>query len=204
MKARRTMRLALTAAALATLVASAAAQAAAEGADAGATLASYPLSSFDGAKTKLSSYRGDIVVVNFWASWCSPCRGELAVMDKWNTEWAGRGARVVAISIDQDAKKAKRFADEAKLSLTVLHDGPSGLARSLDLPSLPCTYLLDRDGRVLRVIRSSSSKDLGALQRQVEELLASTRRVPQEAGMGSSSATIPGRSDQTPGDGGLR
>jgi thiol-disulfide isomerase/thioredoxin len=79
--------------------------------------------------------------VNFWASWCAPCRRELPLLDQWNSAWTGRGARVIAISIDTDAKKAKRFAEEMKLTLPVMHDGPQGLARTLDIPSVPYTLL---------------------------------------------------------------
>lgn len=152
----------------------AAADPAAAGNDIGATLASYPLKSFEGAETKLSSFKGEVVVVNFWASWCAPCRKELPIMNRWHAAWAGRGARVVAISIDKEKKNARHFAEEASLTLTVLYDSPTGLAKSLDIRSLPCTFLLDKKGNVVSVVRSSSSEDLAALQQQVETLLAST------------------------------
>ena len=144
--------------------------------DVSETLTSYNLKSLDGANTKLSSFKGDVVVVNFWASWCAPCLKELPVMNKWHAAWSERGARVVAISVDEDVRKARRFANKADLTLTVLHDGPSGLAKTLDLPSLPCTFLLDREGNVVKVIRSSSSEDLAALKQAVEALLQSPRK----------------------------
>ena len=150
---------------------------AAAGADTREVLANHPLKSLDGSTTTLSSFRGEVVVVNFWASWCAPCLKELPVLDRWHTAWVGRGARVVAISVDKDARKAKRFADDAELSLTVFHDGPAGLARTLDLPSLPCTFLLDRDGNVVSMIRSSSAKDLALIENKAESLLASTRHI---------------------------
>ena len=109
-------------------------------------------------------------------------------MNKWNAAWADRGARVVAISIDKEERKARRFAEQTKLSLTVFHDGPAGLAKTLDLPSVPCTYLLDRDGNVVTVIRSSSDKDLAALQQKVESLLRSSPKAAQKAEAGSMDA----------------
>jgi peroxiredoxin len=163
---------------------------AAAGADPGSTLASHELALLDGGKTTLSSLRGDVVVVNFWATWCAPCKKELAMFDRWDSEWKGRGARIVAVSIDKDARKAKRFAEDMALSLTVLHDGPDGLARSLDLPSVPCTYLLDQDGKIVSVVRTSTPEDLNALKTKVESMLTSRKAKPQAAGMGSA-ATMP-------------
>ena len=104
-------------------------------------------------------------------------------MDSWNREWKTRGARVVAISIDRDARKARRFAEDMALSLTVVHDGPDGLARSLDLPSVPCTYLLDRGGNIVSIVKSSNADELAALKAKVESMT----RGPQSAGMGAGS-----------------
>ena len=191
MKQRRRI---LHAAAVALAIAGSTGGRAAAGADAGAALASHELAAFDGGTTRLSALRGDVVVVNFWATWCAPCRKELALFDRWNTEWNGRGARVVAISIDTDAKKARRFAEDMKLSLTVLHDGPEGLARSLDLPSVPCTYLLDRDGNVVTIVRTSNAGELAALKSKAESLMAARKMPPQAAGMGTS-ATMPNNGD---------
>jgi len=188
------MRMAVMTVALATTVTSTRAAT-----DAGETLASHRLTSFEGAATTLSAYRGQVLVVNFWASWCAPCHDELVTMDRWNDAWAERGARVVAISIDKDAAKARRFTEHLKLSLTVLHDGPTGLARTLDIPALPCTYLLDSQGRVVSVVRGSSAGELAALRAKVEAMLASARpTAPQEAGMGS--APVPSMNN----DGGTR
>jgi peroxiredoxin len=159
---------------------------AAAGADANTTLANHELAAFDGGKTTLSKLHGDVVVVNFWATWCAPCRKELALFDRWNTEWNGRGARVVAISIDKDARKARRFAEDMGLSFTVLHDGPDGLARTLDLPSVPCTFLLDRDGRVISTVHSSDTGELAALKGKAESMMTARKTPPQAAGMGSS------------------
>ncbi len=78
----------------------------------------------------------------------------------------------MAISVDQDVRNAQRFVNKAGLQLNVLHDGPKGLARVLDLPALPSTYVLDRDGRVVTVVRGSSEADLAKLERTVESLIA--------------------------------
>lgn len=167
----------------------AAAPAAVAGTDVRETLAGYRLAGLDGRETTLSSYRGEVVIVNFWASWCAHCRKELPVMNRWNEAWAARGGRVVAVSVDKDARKARRFVNDEQLTLTVLHDGPDGLARAIDVPSLPCTFLLDRDGRLVTVMRTSSPESLEELRRQAESLLKRPASPGvQSAGMGEAPA----------------
>lgn len=151
-------------------------------------LSTHKLAALDGSTTSLDKFRGEYVVVNFWASWCAPCRRELPLLDQWNAAWTGRGARVIAISIDTDARKAKRFADEMNLKLYVMHDGPQGLARTLDIPSVPYTLLLDREGNIIGEVKGSAESEVAALQRKVESMLAARGgSTVQEAGMSGGS-----------------
>jgi len=152
------------------------------------SLATHSLATLDGKTATLAAYRGDVVVVNFWASWCAPCRRELPLLDQWSSAWTGHGARVIAISIDKDARKAKAFADEMSLKLTVLHDGPDGLARTLDIPSVPYTLLLDRDGNIVGEVKGSAESEVAALKAKVESMLAARgASAVQEAGMTGGS-----------------
>jgi thiol-disulfide isomerase/thioredoxin len=117
-------------------------------AEAARTLGEHTLHALDGGSYTLASLRGQVVVVNFWASWCAPCRKELPRLDALNTELAKSGGRVIAVSIDTDANNARRFVTAHKLSLPVAQDGPDGLARRLDLQHVPCTVVIDRDGSI--------------------------------------------------------
>lgn len=113
-----------------------------------AAVAAHSVHDLSGGTLSLASLKGRVVVLNFWASWCGPCRKELPQLAALDRELAKRGGRVIAISIDEDVRNAASFADRHAAGLAVYHDGPNGLVRTLDLPALPYTVVLDRDGAV--------------------------------------------------------
>ena len=144
-----------------------------------ALLQEHQMVNLAGEEVSLADYAGEVVVVNFWASWCEPCLRELPKLDQWNTEWADKGARVVAISIDGKEANAQDFVAKIGIDLTVWVDGPSGLARALDLPAVPTSYVIDRQGKVVLRMAGSSVKDLKIMKETVEALLAKTEKGPQ-------------------------
>jgi len=134
-------------------------------------LAEHSLRGLDGTDTRLADLRGDIVVVNFWASWCKPCKRELLSLNDWHAELAGKGIQILAVSVDKDLRKAERFVSGSRLDLPVYHDGPDGLAARLELPSLPCTVILDRAGNVVRVEQSGANEAVRDLRNTVDTIL---------------------------------
>ena len=91
----------------------------------------------------------------------------------------GLGAQVVAVSIDNKPGNALGYAEEAGLGLTVWWDGPKGLAATLDLPAVPTSYVLDRDGNVVLRIVGSSEKDLHRMRQTVQSLLGEVKKGPE-------------------------
>ena len=136
-------------------------------------LRSHVLRTQGGGKLSIADLRGEVVVINFWATWCPPCRRELPQLDALHAELARRQGRVLAISIDRDPENVKRFARKLDLKLPILVDGPEGLARRLDLGHIPFTVVLDRRGEVAFTGSGSTPKEL-------DELGAVARRLSGE------------------------
>jgi thiol-disulfide isomerase/thioredoxin len=108
----------------------------------------HPLRTLDGRTVRYDELVGHVVVLNFWASWCPPCRRELPDLDALDHEIEASGGRVLAVSIDEDDRNVRRFVHEHSLTLCVARDGPAGIASALDLKQIPYSVVLDRQGGV--------------------------------------------------------
>jgi thiol-disulfide isomerase/thioredoxin len=101
----------------------------------------------DGAEWSLRANRGSIVVLNFWATWCEPCRTEVPYLVKIADEFHKRGVNVVGVSLDEPGSEiVKKFAAEYKINYPILFPEPDSPFSKID--NLPMTLLIDRDGRL--------------------------------------------------------
>ena len=129
-----------------------------------------PSLSSDG-QLSLSSLRGKVVYVDFWASWCGPCRVSFPVLETLREEFAGQGFEVFAISVDEDAQEARRFLDEVPVSYPVVLDDTGATPAAWAPPGMPTAYLVDRNG-VVRAVKAGFKKSDGdKLRAAIEQLL---------------------------------
>lgn len=98
---------------------------------------------------KLSSLRGKAVVVNFWASWCNPCRDEAPVLEEVWQDNRDRGVVIVGVDWQDFRSDARGFADRFGMTFPLVYDGPGDLGDPYGLTGLPETFVLDRAGRVV-------------------------------------------------------
>ena len=118
-------------------------------------LSSFPAPDFavptlSGAAIRLSDLRGKVVLINFWVTWCGPCRAEMSALDTLYRRYKDRGLEVLAVNLDTvPAAKIDAFVGELGTSLRVALDPSSSTARTYQVLGLPSTYLIDRAGNVV-------------------------------------------------------
>ena len=95
----------------------------------------------------LDQYKGKVVYVDFWASWCGPCRESFPWMKKMQQQYGKDGLVIIAINVDQDKKLADKFLSEFKPEFNVLFDKDGKLAEDFKVSSMPSSYVLDREGK---------------------------------------------------------
>jgi peroxiredoxin len=133
----------------------------------GSTAPDFALKSTDGRNLRLSEYRGDVVVLTFWASWCGPCRETLAELKSLPA--ADGGAVVLGVNVEGDAARAASVAASLGLDYPTLVDSRQAVGRLYDVERLPLTLLLDRDG-VVQAQWSAKEQPGESLARRIEEL----------------------------------
>jgi thiol-disulfide isomerase/thioredoxin len=106
----------------------------------------FTLPSLDGPNLTLQEQRGRVVMINFWATWCGPCRVEMPHLSKLYEKYRGSGFTVLAVNIDEDPHKAASLAKQLGMRFPVLLDTEKKVSRLYDLSTMPSSVLVDRDG----------------------------------------------------------
>ena len=101
-----------------------------------------------GGPVKISSYRGKVVVLNFWASWCPPCKDEAPVLARWQPRLKARNATIVGVDVLDVTSDAERFVAQHGLDFPHLRDGDGSRLKSFEIVGYPETIVLDRKGRI--------------------------------------------------------
>ena len=108
----------------------------------------FALKSSDGSNQRLSEYRGDVVTINFWATWCGPCRQEMPLLDELHSRYNRVGFSLLGVNIDDDSSKAMDMVRELGVTFPVLFDSGKDVSKLYDVDAMPVTVILDREGTV--------------------------------------------------------
>jgi peroxiredoxin len=125
-----------------------------------------------GKKIDLASLRGKVGVVDFWASWCGPCKVEMPVLDRLYKEHRSKGLVVIGVSVDRERENVTDFLKKMKVAFPIVHDKDHSVSGAFKPPKMPSSYVIDRKGIVRHVHEGfRKDKDEPALEREIRTLL---------------------------------
>ncbi len=140
----------------------------------GHTAPDFNLHTLDGREIRLSDYRGHLVFLNFWATWCGPCKIEMPAMEKLYREFRPKGFAIVAVSSDPEGAAVTRpYRDALGLSFTIAHDPDMLVSRRYGVHSLPVTFLVNRDGIISHQIFGARDWNDAEARSGIRDLLRS-------------------------------
>ncbi|MCO4763993.1 MAG: FAD:protein FMN transferase [Myxococcales bacterium] len=146
------------------------------------TLLTAPAGAVLKANQAITSQRfaGKVLLVDFWATWCAPCKASLPVYSALQKKYGASGLQVLAVSVDDKAQTAKRFATKHGLSLAMLHDKGGELAERYGPAKMPTAFLIGRDGKVRWIHSGFEAKDAAIIEAKVAEALGPARWLRHE------------------------
>ena len=121
------------------------------------------------SQVSLSSFNGKVVLVDFWASWCAPCKLSMPELEKLSGKY--KDFTVIAVNIDDDKANAIKFLKELKLDVNAVHDGSKEVVSKYNVPEMPTAYLIDQYGKIQYIYSGYSEEKLKKLEFQIRGLV---------------------------------
>jgi peroxiredoxin len=108
----------------------------------------FTLSSNDGKSVSLAQYQGQVVMINFWASWCGPCREEFPLLDSIYRKYNKLGFTMLGVNVEPDSKAANDWLKQTPVTFPILYDTDSKVSKLYEVAGMPSTVIIDRTGKV--------------------------------------------------------
>lgn len=118
-----------------------------------ATAPDFTLKALDGSNLRLAEQKGDIMLINFWASWCGPCIQEMPALDKLAQKYQPMGVQVWGVNVENDSSAAKAYLNKVQVAFPILFDTENAVSKAYQVDAMPTTVILDKDGKVRAVHR---------------------------------------------------
>jgi peroxiredoxin len=112
------------------------------------TAPDFTLKSLEGSNLRLEEYRGQVVLINFWASWCGPCRQEMPLLDRLHHRYEDTGFAVLGVNVEGEVEPAQEIVDKTNVTFPILIDESQKVSEMYNLQAMPSTVVVDRDGVV--------------------------------------------------------
>lgn len=131
----------------------------------------FTLQSRDGKNVRLSDLRGQVVLLNFWASWCGPCRQEMPILDDIHKRYQSLGFSVLGVNLDAKSKKAIDYLKDTPVTFPVLYDPKGDVSGQYGVQAMPSTVIIDKDGNVRFLHEGFKSGYEDDYKKQIKSLL---------------------------------
>jgi len=131
----------------------------------------FTLPSLSGSNVRLSELKGDVVLLNFWASWCGPCRLEMPLLNKLHNKYKGIGFTVIGVNVEESTAAAQDFLNENKVSFPILWDTQNKVSKQYNVQAMPTTVMIDRDGQVRYLHKGFQAGDERLYKKVIKKLV---------------------------------
>ncbi len=131
----------------------------------------FTLPSSTGDNVRLAELRGQVVMLNFWASWCGPCRKEMPLLDEMSKRYSAAGFVLYGVNVEEDNTDAKKLIKELGVSFPVLWDAESKASSLYNVDAMPTTVMIDKKGEIRFVNRGYKAGDENKYRDQIRELI---------------------------------
>lgn len=126
----------------------------------------------DQLDAEIQKYKGDVIYLDFWASWCVPCRKSFPWMNKISSKYAEQGFTVISVNLDMEKALALDFLKVNNASFTVLYDPQGHTSRALKVKGMPSSYLINRSGKIVNKHTGFFTAKINEYEQEIETLLA--------------------------------
>ncbi len=131
----------------------------------------FTLKSRTGENIKLSELRGSVVMVNFWASWCGPCRQEMPILQQLYDRYHDMGFTLLGVNVDEEPALAEKMLKDIPVNFPVLYDSNNVVSKEYQVKAMPSTFMVDRDGKIRYLHKGYKPGYEDDYQQQIRALL---------------------------------
>ena len=140
-------------------------------ADTGGPAPAFTLTALSGGQTALSQYKGQVVLVNFWATWCGPCQQEMPLLDQMYKKYKPAGFTLIGVNVDKEEPAVKELLARKPVSFPVLLDPANQVSKAYHVDEMPSSVIIDRKGDIRYIHRGYRPGDENDYQDRIRQLI---------------------------------
>jgi peroxiredoxin len=139
--------------------------------DAGGPAPAFTLAALSGQQSALSEYKGQVVMVNFWATWCGPCQQEMPLLDQMYKKYKPAGFTLIGVNVDKEGPAVKELLARKPVSFPVLLDPANQVSKAYHVDEMPSSVIIDRKGQIRYIHRGYKPGDENEYQDRIRQLI---------------------------------